>query len=134
MSVMWAGTPSAAFPTFVTRKRSRSGGSRTLMAIADSRWETTSPTIAPVWSLAIHSAQVEHEENRGAEAVHPPDDPTDPRWRQSNEPAPAGQLGRGAGADGRRSASRRGGPRPADLRHLQLQQGDQRGQLRGSEI
>ena len=31
-------------------------------------------------------------------------------------------------------AGREGGPRPDDFRHLQLQQGDQRGQLRGAEV
>ena len=43
-------------------------------------------------------------------------------------------LGRGAGSGGRRVPSREGGSRPDDLRHLQLQQGDQRGQLRGAEV
>ena len=29
---------------------------------------------------------------------------------------------------------RQGGPRPDDIRHLQLLEGDQRGQLRGAEV
>ncbi len=43
-------------------------------------------------------------------------------------------LGRGARPDRRRVHGREGGPRPDDLRHLQLLEGDQRGQLRGSEV
>jgi formate dehydrogenase major subunit len=31
-------------------------------------------------------------------------------------------------------SGREGGSRPDDLRHVQLQQGDQRGQLRGAEV
>ena len=48
--------------------------------------------------------------------------------------APPSELGRGAGPHRRRVPGREGGPRTHGVRCLQLQQGDQRGQLRGPEV
>ncbi len=110
----------------------RTGGGRSASPPVGAGHLTERPGGSALQSPALHSPVVNRRRPPRGEALRATDPA--PRARHEGWRAPTRDLGRGARQDRRRVPRREGGPRPDDIRHLQLQQGDQRGQLRGAEV